>query len=114
IVLLSAFMDPQLSPEERKGTTVGGPVGGRGRYGQHRLGAGTRFAPEFQFAAQLIRAFPYARQPEMSGAPAGLEDFGINSFSVVADVHAELAAVIADLHLDPARLSVAERVAQQF
>jgi len=42
----------------------------------------------------------------MSGAAASLEDFGVDSLSVVADMYPELQAVVADL-----RLSVAERVA---
>ena len=46
----------------------------------------------------------------MSGAAAYLEDFVVDSFSVVADVHAKLLAFVADLHLDPTRLSVTERV----
>jgi len=50
----------------------------------------------------------------MSGAPTGLEDFGLDPFSVVADVHAELAALVPDLHLDPAGLGVPDRVPQQF
>ena len=49
----------------------------------------------------------------MSGTPAGLEDFGVDSFSVVAHVQAELAALVADLHLDPFGLRVAERVPQR-
>ena len=33
----------------------------------------------------------------MSGTPAALEDFGVDSFSVVPNVQAELADLVADL-----------------
>jgi hypothetical protein len=73
---------------------------------------------EFAYAAaagtEAIHPFPHSRQPPVSGAPAGLENFGGDSFSIVADVHAEMAALVTDFGLDPAGLGVAKRVAQQF
>src|SRR5271166_3500929 len=114
IVLVSAFMAPQLSPEEGKAPAIGGAVSHRARHGQHRFGARPRFAPEVEFASKSIGAFPHSREPIMSGTPAGFEDFGIDSFSVVANVQEELAALVADLDLDPFGLGVVEGVAEQF
>ena len=42
------------------------------------------------------------------------ERVGDSPFPVVANVQAELAAVVPDLHLDPACLRMAKRVPQQF
>ena len=59
-----------------------------------------------------MRAFPPPGQSPVSGANAGLEDFGVDSFSIIADVQAELAALISDLYLDRPGLRVAKRVPQ--
>ena len=61
-----------------------------------------------------MRAFQHSRQPPVSGAPAGLQHFGVDSFSVVPDVHTDPAAFVPDLGLDPAGLRVPERIPQQF
>ena len=42
----------------------------------------------------------------MSGAPSDLQKFGVDAFSVVAHVHAELPVFIPDFNLNPARLGV--------
>lgn len=50
----------------------------------------------------------------MSGAPAILNNLGVNAFSVIADSQPKLPVAILDRHFDPRRLCMAECIAQSF
>jgi hypothetical protein len=87
-------------------------VGNGGRYTQLNLGAGSGFAPEIHACADLFRTFPDSGQPPVSGAPAVVQNFRVDAFSVVANAQAKPGVFISNLGFDLVCIGVPESVSQ--
>ena len=89
---------------------MGFHISNRGGNRQLNFSAGSRFAPETQLRPDVLRAFAEPGQPPVSGAPSLLQDFRVNTFSIVAYTQAKLMIIVPDFGFDPACLCMLKRV----
>jgi hypothetical protein len=79
---------------------VVGLVSNQSRDAELHLRARSCLAPEIQLCADAFRPFVYSCQPPMPITPAGLKDFRVDAFSVIADMYAEQVRVVTNLSFD--------------
>src|SRR5467141_1553847 len=111
IGLESARMSSHLFAEKPESVgIVGFHVSNGGGNSQLNLCACFGFAPDIQSCPYLFRTFTDPGQPPVSGAPAFLQDSGVNALSIIPDTQAKLGVVVPDLGFDLTCLCVLERV----
>ena len=85
-----------------------------GRSGQLNFGARPGFAPEIQLRSDLLRTFTDSGQPPVPRAATLLQNFLINTLSIVAYEHAEQTAIVADLSFYLTRTRMVKGILQKF
>jgi hypothetical protein len=67
-----------------------------------------------KLAPRKFRAFVHSGQAMVPLAASFTQNLRIDALSIVPDPHSKLPSVVLDLHFDPPRLCVLERIAQRF
>src|SRR3984957_10929872 len=62
--------------------------------------AGSRFGPAGQSRSDSLGPLPNSRQTPMSGAPAGFQNFGVNTLSIIPDAQSQFTLIVSEFYFD--------------